>query len=116
MSETIAIIGAGMAGLTAARILSHRGARIAVFEKSRGIGGRLSTRATIEFLHGAELSNCFAPDVIRFVSLERAIQSPARICSHFDFSTEHSSTVKSRMLHHGRLSGIDGNTCRRNFQ
>lgn len=46
MSETVAIIGAGVAGLTAARILSHRGARIAVFEKSRGIGGRLSTRRT----------------------------------------------------------------------
>lgn len=46
MSETIAIIGAGLAGLTAARILSHRGARIAIFEKSRGIGGRLSTRRT----------------------------------------------------------------------
>lgn len=46
MSETIAIIGAGVAGLTAARILSHRGARIAIFEKSRGIGGRLSTRRT----------------------------------------------------------------------
>lgn len=46
MSKTIAIIGAGMAGLTAARILSHRGARIAIFEKSRGIGGRLSTRRT----------------------------------------------------------------------
>lgn len=40
----IAVIGAGLAGLTAARALADRGAEVVVFEKSRGVGGRLATR------------------------------------------------------------------------
>lgn len=40
----IAIIGAGMAGLAAARTLRDTGATVTVFEKSRGPGGRAATR------------------------------------------------------------------------
>jgi len=39
----IAVIGAGVAGLTAGRILAEAGHEIVVFEKSRGYGGRLAT-------------------------------------------------------------------------
>jgi hypothetical protein len=38
------IIGAGMAGLTAARILQSHGWNLALFDKGRGVGGRLATR------------------------------------------------------------------------
>ncbi len=38
------IIGAGIAGLTAARVLQSNGLNIAVFDKGRGVGGRLATR------------------------------------------------------------------------
>jgi predicted NAD/FAD-dependent oxidoreductase len=51
-----AVIGAGLAGLTAARTLADAGATVVVFEKSRGLGGRLATRRTAEglaFDHGA---------------------------------------------------------------
>ena len=40
----IAIIGAGLAGCTAAEKLIENGANVVVFEKSRGLGGRLSTK------------------------------------------------------------------------
>lgn len=40
----IAIVGAGMAGLTCAQILQQAGYRVVVLEKSRGVGGRLATR------------------------------------------------------------------------
>ncbi|UBF26754.1 FAD-dependent oxidoreductase [Kovacikia minuta CCNUW1] len=40
----IAVIGAGMAGLTCARQLQETGYRVIVLEKSRGIGGRMATR------------------------------------------------------------------------
>ncbi|MEP0944673.1 MAG: FAD-dependent oxidoreductase [Rhizobiaceae bacterium] len=55
----IAIIGAGMAGLTCASRLARAGASPVVFEKSRGIGGRLATRRAgdkgeFAFDHGAQ--------------------------------------------------------------
>ena len=40
----IAIIGAGLAGLTCAQQLQQGGYRVVVLEKSRGVGGRLATR------------------------------------------------------------------------
>ncbi len=40
----VLIIGAGMAGLTAAKQLQDRGKKVAVVEKSRGTGGRLSSK------------------------------------------------------------------------
>lgn len=42
----VAIIGAGVAGLTCARTLRDAGHEVVVFEKSRGPGGRTSTRRT----------------------------------------------------------------------
>ncbi len=40
----VAIIGAGLSGLTLARALSTRGIAVDVFEKSRGLGGRLAVK------------------------------------------------------------------------
>lgn len=52
----IAIIGAGMAGLKAANTLHRIGVNVTVFEKSRGLGGRLASRRTEfgHFNHGAQ--------------------------------------------------------------
>jgi predicted NAD/FAD-dependent oxidoreductase len=44
MDKTIAIIGAGMAGLMTGRVLRERGANVIILEKSRGLGGRLATK------------------------------------------------------------------------
>ncbi len=41
----IAVIGAGIAGLSCATALQHAGFQVSVFDKSRGPGGRMSTRA-----------------------------------------------------------------------
>ncbi|WP_310427582.1 FAD-dependent oxidoreductase [Chamaesiphon sp. VAR_48_metabat_135_sub] len=40
----IAVIGAGVAGLTCARRLQQAGKRVVLLDKSRGLGGRLATR------------------------------------------------------------------------
>ena len=55
--KTVAIVGAGLSGLFAARTLFDHGLKVTVFEKSRGLGGRMSTRRTDEFDefdHGAQ--------------------------------------------------------------
>ncbi|MDX1581750.1 MAG: NAD(P)-binding protein, partial [Alphaproteobacteria bacterium] len=64
----IAIIGAGMAGVTCARLLGEAGFRPTIFEKSRGIGGRLSTRRgespqglLLAFDHGAQYITAKTP-------------------------------------------------------
>ncbi len=46
MMGKIAVIGAGMAGLTATKILSQKGFSVDVFDKGRGVGGRMSSRRT----------------------------------------------------------------------
>lgn len=43
-SKSIAVIGAGVSGLSCAAYLKARGFQVDVFEKSRGLGGRLSVR------------------------------------------------------------------------
>ena len=52
----IAVIGAGVAGLAAARVLKDKGYSVDVFDKGRGPGGRLATRRVdgFAFDHGAQ--------------------------------------------------------------
>lgn len=56
----IAIIGAGLAGLAAARLLAATERPVRLFDKGRGVGGRMATRrvthegATHSFDHGAQ--------------------------------------------------------------
>ena len=42
--ERIAIIGAGLCGLRCAEVLQNAGLEVQLFDKSRGVGGRLATR------------------------------------------------------------------------
>ncbi|WP_017671754.1 NAD/FAD-dependent oxidoreductase [Blastomonas sp. AAP53] len=83
----IGIIGAGLAGLTAARALAAAGHTIALYDKARGPGGRMSTRRVETtqgmafFDHGAQYFNvrdpAFAQDVARWEALGAAARWPA---------------------------------------
>lgn len=74
---SVAVIGAGLAGLTAARTLSDHGYRVTVFDKSRGVGGRLATRRVdssrsglngdLFFDHGAQYFTARNSRFCRFV-------------------------------------------------
>lgn len=80
----IAVIGAGMAGATCARGLKEAGAEVHVFEKSRGVGGRLATRRRrwinagsvddeAAFDHGAPAFTAHSSGFVEFV--DRCVRS-----------------------------------------
>ena len=63
MAKRVAIIGAGIAGLAAARLLREAGIGCTIFDKSRGLGGRMATRRTGDFSfdHGAQYFTARGP-------------------------------------------------------
>jgi renalase len=74
MAERVAIIGAGMAGLAAARRLKAAGIEPILFDKSRGLGGRMATRRVrvpdlgdLQFDHGAQYVTAKGPRFRAFV-------------------------------------------------
>lgn len=58
MPPRVAVIGAGAAGLSAARLLSRHGLAVQLFDKGHRLGGRLARRTTPvgSFQHGAPWS------------------------------------------------------------
>ncbi|MFY7863690.1 NAD(P)/FAD-dependent oxidoreductase [Roseateles sp.] len=72
-SLRIAVIGSGMAGLSCAVHLQAAGHQVTVFDKSRGVGGRMSTRRTEAWQcdHGAQYftarSEAFRAELARWV-------------------------------------------------
>lgn len=70
MTLDVAVIGAGMAGLAAARTLMAAGHDVQVFDKGRGIGGRLSTRRTEwgTFDHGAQHATVRDPAFSQYIA------------------------------------------------
>jgi len=79
MSSNIAVIGAGMAGLTAARYLHNSGHRVTLFDKGRKPGGRLATRreATQRFNHGCQFFTARTPEFGKAMAALGAAPWPA---------------------------------------
>jgi glycine/D-amino acid oxidase-like deaminating enzyme len=65
----VAVVGAGLAGLTAARILEEQGHDVVVVEKARGAGGRSATRRheAWQFDHGAQYFTARDPRFLQHV-------------------------------------------------
>ncbi len=55
-TTSVAVIGSGMSGVTCARTLAQAGYSVTLFDKSRGVGGRMSTRQSAfgNFDHGTQ--------------------------------------------------------------
>lgn len=65
-----AVLGAGVSGLTAARLLSDRGDKVTVYEKNSTVGGLARTKFTDGFLydpHGGHIFNSKHPEVVEWV-------------------------------------------------
>jgi renalase len=78
----VAVVGAGVAGAACARWLADAGLEVQVFDKSRGVGGRMATRRAAwaaadgtehesRFDHGAPGFNAQSPEFLRFVEQAR---------------------------------------------
>lgn len=84
-AREIAVVGAGLAGATVADGLARAGHRVTLFEKSRGRGGRMSTRRTPHgsFDHGAQFFTARGPafrrQVQRWVASGDVVRWYARI-------------------------------------
>lgn len=74
--QNIAIVGSGLAAITCARTLVQAGHSVTMFEKSRGVGGRMSTRNSPfgTFDHGAQYFTVRDP---RFV---QALETTPKVC------------------------------------
>ena len=82
-SQHIAIVGAGMAGIACARTLVQAGHRVTVFDKSQGLGGRMSTRGSAfgTFDHGAQYFT------VRDARFELALQTTPGLCRPWSANT-----------------------------
>ena len=66
----IAILGAGISGLTAARLLTDKGHQVVVFEKNASPGGLARSRFTNGYLydpHGGHIFNSKHSEIINWV-------------------------------------------------
>lgn len=75
----VAVIGAGLAGLSCAQQLRHQGKRVIVLDKSRGLGGRVATRRLYETRmdHGLAYFSSQGPYTEQLLQTE-AIQTKLR--------------------------------------
>ncbi len=69
-ASSVAVVGAGLAGLACARTLHDVGYAVTVFEKSRGTGGRCATRreGAWQFDHGAQYFTVRDPQIADMVA------------------------------------------------
>ena len=81
----VVIIGAGIAGLTAARRLADAGMVVVVVDKGRGVGGRMATRrlASASFDHGAQFFTARSPWFVECVDRWIAAGAAREWCRGF---------------------------------
>lgn len=82
-SKRIAIVGAGMAAIACARTLAQAGHSVTVFEKSHGVGGRMSTRSSAfgSFDHGAQYFT------VRDSRFAKALETTPGVCRRWSANT-----------------------------
>ena len=71
-SPEVVVVGAGIAGLTAAKILSQKGKEVLLIEKSDGVGGRVRTDYHQGFLldRGFQVLLTSYPELAEHVNVE----------------------------------------------
>ena len=78
MAASVLIIGAGMAGLSAAKTLANSGLKVTIFDKGRVVGGRVATRTRDGlFNFGAQYipSTALAQDSFMALMMSRSVSN-----------------------------------------
>lgn len=106
------VVGAGIAGLAAARELSVAGLRVLVLDKSRGLGGRMATRrlGTAVFDHGAQFFTVRREQFGELVTAAQAADVVAPWCSGFARPLGHGGQTQAAEDGHPRWRGVRGMT------
>jgi hypothetical protein len=100
----VLVIGAGMAGLTAASELTRAGGRVQLIDKGRGVGGRLASRRIdgAIFDHGAQFITARTP---RFAALIEDCRR-AGVVAEWYRTSEEGSPTQLRYRGHPGMSAI----------
>jgi hypothetical protein len=108
----VAIVGAGIAGLSAALTLAPAGLNVVVVDKARGVGGRMATRrlsgAVLD--HGAQFFTVRGEAFGALVSDARQHGAVVPWCSGFARATAPDSSVAPADDGHPRYRGATGMT------
>lgn len=109
--KNIAVIGAGMAGLSCSQALQQAGYLVTVFEKSRGPSGRVSTRQGEGWQadHGAQYFTVsqlpFEVQVQKWLQLGVVAEWQGRLYEAYD------SGIRPKQSEKKRYVGVPRNTC-----
>ena len=85
-SADVLVIGAGMAGLSAAATLEKAGRQVLIVDKSPNAGGRMATRRVegATFDHGAQFITARDPRFVRLLENARAAGAATEWCQGFN--------------------------------
>ncbi|MFN2312678.1 MAG: NAD(P)/FAD-dependent oxidoreductase [Spirochaetia bacterium] len=104
----VAVVGAGISGLTAANELAAAGIEVTIFERGRGPGGRAGRRQVpgFEFDHGAQYftvrSDAFARQTAAWIAAGVAAEWSPR------FATAGDGVLRPKASHTTRYVGVPG--------
>lgn len=114
-NQHIAIIGAGIAGLSCATALQNAGFIVTIFEKSRGPSGRVSTRITPDWQcdHGAQYFT--ARDADFYAEVKRWIQAGVASLWQPKLQVTDGQVFTHKALATERFVGLPANTAPAKF-
>lgn len=112
VEPVVAVVGAGIAGLVAARELAAAGQATVVLDKSRGVGGRMATRRLGGAVcdHGAQFFTARGPDFDALVAEGVAAGRVTRWCDGFARAAMVADACAAAGDGHPRYRGTTGMT------